>query len=136
MVSAFGFKILALLAVAWAGVATAQLTYIASDQIVPGWTGSANPVGPGNGAFTAPDGSMVVVISKDASVKAFDITTGTELWTFSAPTATATSTSGIFFSYGGASPYLCFSYVDSNMTYVLELVRVLCFDFHCKLTLA
>jgi outer membrane protein assembly factor BamB len=109
-----------LLVVAWVGVANAQLTYIAGDQIMPDWTGSASPVGPGNGAFTSPDGSIVVVTSKDGSAKAFDTTSGTEAWTFTPPSATATSTSGVFFSYSAANPYLCFSYVDSNMTYVSD----------------
>jgi WD40 repeat protein len=121
MFSSFGQKILALLAVAWVGAANAQLTYIAGDQIMADWTGSASPVGPGNGAFTSPDGSIVVVTSKDGSAKAFDTTSGTEAWTFTPPSATATSTSGVFFSYSAANPYLCFSYTDSNMTYVSDV---------------
>jgi hypothetical protein len=123
-----------LLAMACLGVAHADpgLVYLPVDQIVPRWTASVAPVGPGNGAFLSPDGAMVVVLSNDASVQAFAIESGAELWTVPAPSATATSTSGIFFSDDSASySYLCFSYVDSETTHVLRFVLAFVKYWNC-----
>jgi hypothetical protein len=57
-----------------------------------------------------------VVVSRDASVKAFSSLDGTEIWTAAAPTATAQSFGGAFFCYG-ASQYIIYSYVDANIRY-------------------
>jgi len=79
----------------------AQDDYLA--QPVTAWTATTSAVGPGNGAFSAPDGSAVVVLSRDCTVTSLDPTTGAVQWTVAASGAGQECTSGIFFSYGAAT---------------------------------
>ena len=95
-------------------VALARISYLTTAT--PAWTGTASPVGYGNGVYISPDGALAVVISRDASVKAFDSFDGTVVWTTEAPTTAAQSFGGASFCYG-ASQYILYSYVDANARY-------------------
>ena len=96
----------------------AQITYLPGSSITaPVWTADVSPVEQGNGVYISPDGAIAVVVSKDASVEAFDSFDGTNLWTVKAPTSTAKSFGGAFFCYGAESPYILYSYVDANVRY-------------------
>jgi hypothetical protein len=93
-----------------------QITYLTVDQITtPAWTGTASPVLAGNGVFLSPDGALAVVVSNDASVKAFDQLKGTEAWTYRPTSTTATTNGGAFFSYSATVPYLIYSYTDGGV---------------------
>lgn len=110
-------KLVSLLAFATVGITNAQITYFPdATSITPAWTGTASAVLLGNGVYISPDGALAVVVSRDASVKAFSSLDGTEIWTAAAPTATAQSFGGAFFCYG-ASQYIIYSYVDANIRY-------------------
>jgi hypothetical protein len=110
-------KIISLLAFAIVGGIDAQITYLPVASIAPAWTGTASPVEAGNGVYLSPDGALAVVVSKDASVKAFNSLDGSVIWTATAPTTTAQSFGGAFFCYG-ATQNILYSYVDANIRYV------------------
>ena len=109
-------KVIFLLALAFVGSINAQITYLPVASVVAAWTGTASPVEEGNGVYISPDGALAVVVSKDASVKAFNSLDGTVLWTVAPPSTTAQSFGGAFFCYG-ASQYIYYSYVDANVRY-------------------
>ena len=100
------------LAFAIIGSINAQISYL--DTPVIAWTGVASPVDVGNGVYMSPDGALAVVVSRDATVVAFNSIDGTIVWSVLAPTATAQSFGGAFFC---ASQYIIYSYVDSGVRY-------------------
>jgi hypothetical protein len=112
-------KIVTILA-AVVSTTNAQITYLTPDEIAasattPVWSGSASAVGEGNGVYLSPDGALAVVVSTDATVKAFNSLDGTVVWTFPAPTTTATSLGGAFFCYASTTPFVLYSYVDADV---------------------
>lgn len=106
------FAKLILLACAIVGNINAQITYLETPVIA--WTGVASPVDVGNGVYISPDGALAVVVSKDASVVAFNSIDGTTVWNVAAPTSTAQSFGGAFFC---AAQYILYSYVDAGVRY-------------------
>jgi outer membrane protein assembly factor BamB len=104
---------------AFVAVTNGQTTYLPIADIQAAWTGSAGPVGVGNGVFLSPNGDVAVVVSSDASATAFNPLDGTELWSYDPPSATANSTSGAFFCYSAPTPYLVYSFADGDSRYVV-----------------
>jgi prepilin signal peptidase PulO-like enzyme (type II secretory pathway) len=126
-------KIISLLAFAIVGSVDAQIMYLPFDSVTAAWTGTASPVEVGNGVYISPDGALAVVVSKDASVKAFNSLDGTVLWTAGAPSATAQSFGGAFFCYG-ASQNIIYSYVETstNVRYEIYMTGLSFLTFvHC-----
>ena len=87
-----------------------QGDYLAIGDITQTWAATTRPVGPGNGAFTAPDGSTVVVVSSDCTITAYDPRTGTPTWGQPySPATTSRCSGGPFFSYEGNTKYIAVS---------------------------
>lgn len=110
------YAVLSLLAVT---STRAQINYLSPDEIsvsTPVWSQFTGGVGAGNGVFISPPGDLAVVVSSDASVRAFDPLLGTIKWSASPPDTSSTSTSGAFFSYEGASPYIIYALVSGGST--------------------
>jgi len=91
-----------------------QIEYLEQDAITVAWSyNTAGSVGAGNGAFTSPDGTMVVIVGSDGKVTALDAATGTMMWTYE-PTQASTSKSGAFFNTDAATPYIAYSVVSGG----------------------
>ena len=98
---------------------TAQLIYLDEPELL--WSGSTTEdadkrgVRKGNGIFASPDGKMIVSTSFDATVRAFDPSTGEVLWTYT-PNSLGfpfSCFSGVTFSYEGSRPYLVYAIADA-----------------------
>ena len=97
----------------------AQLIYLDEPELL--WTGTTTDgadqrgVRKGNGIFTAPDGKMIVSTSFDATVRAFDSSTGEVLWTYT-PNSLGfpySCLSGVTFNYEGPFRYLVYAIADA-----------------------
>ena len=86
--------------------------YLDVADIVQAWNATTSAGGEGNGAYTAPDGSAVVVISRDCTVTSYN-PTGGEQWSYNAGESTE-CLGGVFFSYEGTSKYMAFSVVSGS----------------------
>jgi len=86
--------------------------YLDVADIVQAWNATTSSVMEGNGAYTAPDGTAVVVISRDCTVTSYNPTGGLQ-WTYQ-PDGDTECFGGVFFSYEGASKYMAFSVVSGG----------------------
>ena len=94
----------------FASIAQAQLKYLDVPQ-VKFEAKSVPSVGPGCGAFVAPDDAMVVVTSSNCQVSAFDVESGDPIFAYSPSSEdrkgrTAFCTSGVSFGRLGDTKYL------------------------------
>jgi len=91
--------------------------FLSESDLTVAWEATTAAVGPGNGAFMAPDGSALVVLSGDCTVSAYEPAFGTLLWTFP-PTTTENieCLSGVVFSYNGIVPYLAYAVLSGGQT--------------------
>lgn len=92
-----------------ASVSATQIAYLTNVTKV--WEESTSSVQQGNGVFLSPNGDTAVVVSRDATVRAFDILTGNVTWTFPPPTSNSESFSGAFFITNSTTPYIAYSVV-------------------------
>ena len=106
-------KIITLLAFAVVGIVHAQITYVPVPQSA--WTGIVSPVLEGNGVYISPDGALAVVVSRDASVTAFNSLTGDIVWQTLAQSAGSLSFGGAEFCYG-TTKFVLISAVDTTNT--------------------
>jgi len=74
----------------------------------------------GNGAFLAPTGDLLAVVSR-ASVSAFNPQNGEQRWTHVPLSPLSQTNGGIVFSYEGISPYLVYASVANFRTTVTAL---------------
>jgi hypothetical protein len=76
------------------------LTLVGAQYLTPTaplWQQGISQIDQGNGVFLSPDGKLLVVVSRDATVRSFNPVTGDPGWTFT-PTDAEKSN-----SFGGAS---------------------------------
>jgi hypothetical protein len=79
------------------------------DKPVLLWTKGIGQVESGNGAFISPDGSLLVVVGADTSIRGIDPKTGEELWSKFNTDTSAKSFGGAFFSEYLSTPYVMYS---------------------------
>jgi hypothetical protein len=106
-----------LLLLALVSVAHAQINYLSNATLV--WQKFSSPVLQGNGVFLSPAGDLAVVVSRDATVRAFDPLTGKVAWVFTPSKknlAAVESFSGAFFSTGVTTPYIAYSVNSGGQT--------------------
>jgi outer membrane protein assembly factor BamB len=113
-------------------VPTSPSNFLDGGSITVAWEAKIGPIEPGNGALFISSsslssssimGNMLVIVRKDAVVQAFHPTTGSELWTYSPPdNTTSSSIGGAFFSSIDGQDYILFS-ATTNANYPTAATR-------------